>query len=429
MKLSAEEKIVELALLKPSASNQRAPNQETLDQETLDQETLSLAMKLMAAQSVSPEDAGCQSLMTDYLTRLGFRIEHLPFGDVINLWALHGKEPGRSDVKGRSEEAPLFVFAGHTDVVPPGPLAAWNTPPFEPTLIGDLLYGRGAADMKGSLAAMLTATTRFIRQYPDHRGTLGFLITSDEEATALHGTREVMETLQARGTHIDWCLIGEPSSAATLGDVVRVGRRGSLNATLIVNGIQGHVAYPTDALNPIHAALQALADLVAISWDDGNASFPPTSLQISNIHSGTGVNNVIPGTMEVVFNFRFSTESTEETLRQRTEAIFDQYGLDYEILWALSGQPFLTTGGELILAVQQAIKHRCQIETELSTSGGTSDGRFIAPTGTQVVELGPRNATIHKVNECVEVPDLIQLSWLYSDILTTLLAPPPSSKA
>ncbi|MFT4631526.1 MAG: succinyl-diaminopimelate desuccinylase [Candidatus Pseudothioglobus sp.] len=426
MNPSTDKELVELALLKPSSADQSHLDQETQGQETLDQETLSLTMKLMAAPSVSPEDAGCQSLMTDYLKQLGFRIEHLPFGDVNNFWALHGDLGGEF---GDGEFEPLFVFAGHTDVVPPGPLAAWNTPPFEPTLIGDLLYGRGAADMKGSLAAMLTATTRFIRQHPDHRGTLGFLITSDEEAAALHGTRQVIETLQARGTHIDWCLVGEPSSAGTLGDVVRVGRRGSLNATLTVKGVQGHVAYPTDALNPIHAALQALSDLVAVSWDAGNESFPPTSLQISNIHSGTGVNNVIPGSMEVVFNFRFSTESTETTLRQRTEAILDKYGLDYEILWALSGQPFLTTGGELIPAVQRAIKQRCQLETELSTSGGTSDGRFIAPTGTQVVELGPRNATIHKVNECVEAADIVKLSWLYSDILTTLLAPTPGPNA
>jgi succinyl-diaminopimelate desuccinylase len=420
MKPSTDKTPVDLALLESPS----------LNQQTLDDETLSLAIKLMAAQSVSPEDAGCQSLMADYLTRLGFRIEHMPFGDVDNLWALHGKEhaEGKSDDL-NDEEGPLFVFAGHTDVVPPGPLTAWNTPPFEPTLINGLLYGRGAADMKGSLAAMLTATTRFIRQYPDHKGTLGFLITSDEEATALHGTRQVMETLQTRGTHINWCLVGEPSSANTLGDVVRVGRRGSLNATLTVKGIQGHVAYPSDALNPIHAALQALADLVDINWDEGNASFPPTSLQISNIHSGTGVNNIIPGTMDVVFNFRFSTESTETTLRQRTEAILDQHGLDYDILWALSGQPFLTTGGELVPAVQQAIKRRCQLDTELSTSGGTSDGRFIAPTGTQVVELGPRNATIHKINECVEVADLVQLSWLYSDIITTLLAPSQSPQS
>jgi len=385
-----------------------------LSEESLDQETLSLAMQLMAAQSVSPEDAGCQSLIADYLARLGFRIEHMRFGDVDNLWALHG------------EAEPLFVFAGHTDVVPPGPLTAWQTPPFEPTLVNGLLYGRGAADMKGSLAAMLTATTRFIRQHPDHAGTLGFLITSDEEATALHGTRAVMEALQKRGTHIDWCLVGEPSSAVCLGDVVRTGRRGSLNASLTIQGIQGHVAYPTDALNPIHAALQALADLVATTWDEGNAFFPPTSLQISNIHSGTGVNNVIPGSMEVVFNFRFSTESTEATLRQRTQAVLDQYGLNYDIQWALSGLPFLTVGGELIPAVQQAIGDRCHLETELSTSGGTSDGRFIAPTGTQVVELGPRNATIHKVNECVEVADLTKLSLLYSDILTTLLGQKPT---
>jgi succinyl-diaminopimelate desuccinylase len=376
---------------------------------SLDAETLALAQQLIRAESVSPDDAGCQILMAEYLSELGFRPESMPFGDVDNLWALHG------------DGAPLFVFAGHTDVVPPGPLEAWHTPPFEPIIKDGLLFGRGAADMKGSLAAMLTASRRFLTAQPDHLGTIGFLITSDEEATALNGTRRVIEELQNRGTHIDWCLVGEPSSNLALGDVVRSGRRGSLNAQLSIKGIQGHVAYPTEALNPIHAALPALAELVAIEWDAGNDAFPPTSLQISNIHSGTGANNVIPGEMNLLLNFRFSTASTEASLRQRTETLLKLHGVDYEISWSLSGLPFLTSGGELIPAVQQVLAARLGIETELSTSGGTSDGRFIAPTGTQVVELGPRNDTIHKINECVATADLIELSHIYSDILDRLL--------
>ena len=333
----------------------------------------------------------------------------MPFGDVDNLWALHG------------DGTPLFVFAGHTDVVPPGPLDDWHTPPFAPTIKDGLLFGRGAADMKGSLAAMLTACRRFLAAHADHPGTIGFLITSDEEAAALNGTRRVIEELQSRGTHIDWCLVGEPSSNLVLGDVVRCGRRGSLNAQLSIKGVQGHVAYPTEALNPIHSALPALAKLVDIEWDAGNDAFPPTSLQISNIHSGTGANNVIPGEMQLLLNFRFSTASSEASLRQRTETLLQDHGVDYEINWSLSGLPFLKSGGELITAVQKVLAARLGIVTELSTSGGTSDGRFIAPTGTQVVELGPRNNTIHKINECVATADLIELSHIYSDILEQLL--------
>ena len=379
------------------------------DPARLDAETLALAQQLICAESVSPDDAGCQVLMAEYLSALGFRIESMPFGDVDNLWALHG------------DGTPLFVFAGHTDVVPPGPLDDWHTPPFAPTIKDGLLFGRGAADMKGSLAAMLTACRRFLAAHADHPGTIGFLITSDEEATALNGTRRVIEELQSRGTHIDWCLVGEPSSNLVLGDVVRCGRRGSLNAQLSIKGVQGHVAYPTEALNPIHSALPALAKLVDIEWDAGNDAFPPTSLQISNIHSGTGANNVIPGEMQLLLNFRFSTASSEASLRQRTETLLQDHGVDYEINWSLSGLPFLTSGGELIPAVQQVLAARLGIVTELSTSGGTSDGRFIAPTGTQVVELGPRNNTIHKINECVATADLIELSHIYSDILEQLL--------
>ena len=375
----------------------------------LDAETLALTQQLIRAESVSPDDAGCQGLMADYLSALGFRIESMPFGDVDNLWALHG------------DGAPLFVFAGHTDVVPPGPLDDWHTPPFAPTIKDGLLFGRGAADMKGSLAAMLTACQRFLATHADHPGTIGFLITSDEEAVALNGTRRVMEELQNRGTHIDWCLVGEPSSNLLLGDVVRCGRRGSLNAQLSIKGVQGHVAYPTEALNPIHSALPALAKLVDIEWDAGNDAFPPTSLQISNIHSGTGANNVIPGEMNLLLNFRFSTASSEASLRQRTETLLQDHGVDYEINWSLSGLPFLTSGGELIPAVQEVLAARLGIVTELSTSGGTSDGRFIAPTGTQVIELGPRNNTIHKINECVATADLIELSHIYSDILERLV--------
>jgi succinyl-diaminopimelate desuccinylase len=306
--------------------------------------------------------------------------------------------------------------------VPTGPVQSWHHEPFSGKVVDGVLHGRGAADMKGSLAAMLTATKSFLSETPEPEGSIGFLITSDEEDKAINGTRKVMELLQSRGTTIDWCLVGEPSSSAQLGDVIRTGRRGSLNAKLRINGIQGHVAYPTKAKNPIHNSMAALTELVAIRWDDGNEFFPPTTMQISNINAGTGVSNVIPGEMDLQFNFRFSTESTAKSLKSRTEKILKQHAIDYEIEWSLSGNPFLTEGGELIPAAQQSIRECCDIETELSTSGGTSDGRFIAPTGTQVVELGPKNATIHKLNECVEIEDLFALSRLYSNIMTRLLA-------
>ena len=379
----------------------------------LDTETLDLAIQLIRAESISPLDAGCQKLMADYLSDLGFEIEHLRFEDVDNIWAVR---------KGTNPFSPLFAFAGHTDVVPTGPVQSWHHGPFLGKVVDGVLHGRGAADMKGSLAAMLTATKSFLSETPEPEGSIGFLITSDEEDKAINGTRKVMELLQSRGTTIDWCLVGEPSSSAQLGDVIRTGRRGSLNAKLRINGIQGHVAYPTKAKNPIHNSMAALTELVAIRWDDGNEFFPPTTMQISNINAGTGVSNVIPGEMDLQFNFRFSTESTAKSLKSRTEKILKQHAIDYEIEWSLSGNPFLTEGGELIPAAQQSIRECCDIETELSTSGGTSDGRFIAPTGTQVVELGPKNATIHKLNECVEIEDLFALSRLYSNIMTRLLA-------
>ena len=377
-----------------------------------DETTLALTKQLIRAESISPRDAGCQKLIAKFLTELDFDIEHMPFGDVDNLWA--SKSSGCHD-------GPVFVFAGHTDVVPPGPLDAWQTGPFEPVIKGDVLYGRGAADMKGSLAAMLTGVQRYLDTVKQQKSTIAFLITSDEESEAINGTVKVIEALKQRGTPITWCIVGEPSSSIRLGDVVRVGRRGSLNAILRIKGQQGHVAYPDDANNPIHAGLQALADLVEVRWDQGNSYFPPTSMQISNIHSGTGVNNVIPGEMLVEFNFRFSTESTQQSLTDRVGKILGKYELEYEIDWLLSGNPFMTQGGELIPVVQACIEEFAGIETELSTSGGTSDGRFIAPYGAQVVELGPCNKSIHKNNECVSVTELQQLSRLYSAILHKLL--------
>ncbi len=373
--------------------------------------TISLTRQLIREESVSPEDGHCQAIMADYLSELGFTIEHMPFGPVKNFWATRqGSKPG-----------PLFSFAGHTDVVPTGPVSEWRFPPFEAMLDSDMVHGRGAADMKGSLAAMLTATTNFLAANAEYAGTIGFLITSDEEDVAIDGTDKVMETLTARDTHIDYCVVGEPSSSKQLGDVVRVGRRGSLNGELKVKGVQGHVAYPQDAVNPIHRFAPALAELSSEVWDEGNNFFPPTSFQVSNINAGTGASNVVPGELAARFNFRFSTESTQASLIERTEAILDKHNVDYEVEWKLSGNPFITTGGSLIPAVQAAIRNRFGYETELSTSGGTSDGRFIAPTGTEVVELGPCNATIHKLNECVSIHDLENLSLVYQDILQSLL--------
>lgn len=372
--------------------------------------TIQLAMDLMARASVTPKDEGCQELMISRLEAIGFVTERMRFDDVDNFWAVHG------------ESGPLFAFAGHTDVVPSGDPEKWDTPPFEPQIHDGVLYGRGAADMKGSLAAMVTACEDFIPDHPRHPGRIAFLITSDEEGIATNGTVKVVECLEARNEKITWCLVGEPSSTAKLGDVVKNGRRGSLGAELTVKGKQGHVAYPHLARNPIHEAAPALAELAATRWDDGNDFFPATSFQISNMNSGTGATNVIPGEAHVVFNFRFSTELTSEILQERTEAILQKHGLDYELKWKLSGQPFLTDAGELVDAAVESIKEETGINTELSTAGGTSDGRFIAPTGAQVLELGPINATIHQVNECVIAEDLNTLSRIYCSILKKLFA-------
>ncbi len=372
-------------------------------------DTLELAKDLIARNSVTPEDVGCQNVVAERLAQLGFRIEPMPFGEVQNLWARRGND------------APLFAFAGHTDVVPTGPLDAWESPPFEPTIRDGMLYGRGAADMKGSVAAMVTACERFIAAHPDHAGSIAFLLTSDEEGPAVDGTVKVVEALERRGEKITWCLVGEPSSTKRVGDVIKNGRRGSLNGVLTVRGIQGHVAYPHLAENPVHRFSPALAELCAEEWDRGNNAFPPTSFQISNIHAGTGATNIIPGTLEVTFNFRFSTESTADGLKQRVSDLLDRHGLDYRIAWSLSGEPFLTEGGQLLAAAQDAVSEIAGMPAEVNTAGGTSDGRFIAPTGSQVIELGPQNATIHKVNECVGVEELDRLSAVYERILEKLL--------
>ena len=372
-------------------------------------DTLDLARELIAARSVTPEDAGCQLTLGNRLAPLGFELHPLRFGEVANLWARRG------------DTGPLFVFAGHTDVVPSGPENAWTHPPFTPTVADGMLWGRGAADMKGSLAAMITATERFLADHPEPKGSIGFLITSDEEGPAVNGTVKVVEWLEARNEKIDWCLVGEPTSSERLGDTIKNGRRGSLGATLVVHGKQGHVAYPHLADNPIHAFAPALAELVAREWDRGNEHFPPTTFQVSNIRAGTGATNVIPGELTVQFNFRFSTEVTDAQLRQEVEALLQRHGLDYTIDWQLSGQPFLTPEGELVDAARAAVHEVCGYETELSTSGGTSDGRFIAPTGAQVIELGPLNATIHQVDERVAVTDLELLSRVYEAVLVRLL--------
>ncbi|HET8711106.1 MAG TPA: succinyl-diaminopimelate desuccinylase [Spongiibacteraceae bacterium] len=371
--------------------------------------TLQLTLDLMQRRSVTPSDEGCQETMMQRLRTLGFECVPLRFGDVDNFWAVRGNS------------GPILCFAGHTDVVPTGPEQQWQTPPFEPTIKDGKLFGRGSADMKGSLAAMITACERFVATHAQHNGRIAFLITSDEEGVAIDGTVKVVEWLAQRGEKIRWCVVGEPSSSQQLGDVIRNGRRGSLNGKLIVRGVQGHVAYPDKARNPIHLAAPALAELAAQTWDKGNKFFPATSFQISNIHAGSGATNVVPGELEVLFNFRFSTESTEAQLRERTEAILRKHKLDYAIEWSLSGAPFLTGEGDLVAATQQAIRSIAGIDTELSTGGGTSDGRFIAPTGAQVVELGPINATIHKIDEHVIVEDLDKLSAMYEEIMARLL--------
>jgi succinyl-diaminopimelate desuccinylase len=371
--------------------------------------TLELARELIRRPSVTPDDQGCQSLLAARLEKIGFEIEHLHSGGVDNLWARRGGDD------------PVFTFAGHTDVVPPGPADKWTSDPFTPEIRDGLLFGRGAADMKGSIAAMVTACERFVAAHPRHGGTISFLITSDEEGPATDGTVKVVESLGARGDHIDFCLVGEPSSQEHLGDVIKNGRRGSLGGILKIYGQQGHVAYPLLADNPIHRAAPALAELVTVEWDQGNAYFPPTTFQISNIRAGTGVENVIPGELEVWFNLRFSTESTVESLQSRITALLNRHGLNFAIDWKLSGRPFLTPPGALVAAAMSAIRDICGHSAELSTSGGTSDGRFIAPLGSQVLELGPVNATIHKANECVSVSDLESLSLIYEKIIGTLL--------
>jgi len=372
--------------------------------------TVKLAQALVQQPSVTPEDRDCQAMMMEHLSPLGFTAETMIFDDVTNLWARKGTQ------------SPLITFAGHTDVVPTGPLTDWTHPPFDAVIDGDTLHGRGTADMKGSLAAFITACERFIAKHPNHKGSISYLITSDEEGPATNGTVKVIETLEARNEKIDWCLVGEPSSTNVLGDVIKNGRRGSLNARLIVKGKQGHVAYPHLANNPIHNATPALSELCAQEWDKGNDFFPATSFQITNIKAGTGATNVIPGTQEVLFNFRFSTEVTAEQLKERTHAILDKFQFDYDIEWNLSGQPFLTAAGPLVDAAVNAIQSEKGIQTELSTSGGTSDGRFIAPTGAQVLELGPLNATIHQIDECVSISDLNSLSTIYEKMLVELLA-------
>jgi succinyl-diaminopimelate desuccinylase len=373
------------------------------------EKTLELCCELIRLPSVTPEDAGCQALMMNQLAALGFECVALPFGEVSNFWAQRGAH------------GPLLVFAGHTDVVPTGPTGQWDTPPFKPTLQEGLLYGRGSADMKGSLAAMLVACEEFVAEHPDHPGRIGFLITSDEEGPAIDGTVRVLEHLASLGERIDWCVVGEPSSAASLGDTIKNGRRGSLGAVLTVRGVQGHIAYPHLADNPIHRLLPALQALTSERWDEGNEFFPPTSMQVSNIHGGTGATNVIPGEVQALFNFRFSTAVTESELRQRTEAILRAHALDFHIDWQLNGQPFLTPSGALVEATIDSIVEVTGRTPELSTGGGTSDGRFIAPTGAQVVEIGPVNATIHKLNEHVRAADLPRLAAIYKGILRRLL--------
>jgi len=371
--------------------------------------TFELACDLISRPSVTPDDMGCQEVMIQRLEAIGFTIERLRFDNVDNFWARRGTT------------APVFAFAGHTDVVPTGPKDQWHSDPFKPEVRDGLLYGRGAADMKGSLAAMVTACERFVAEHSDHQGSIAFLITSDEEGPSINGTVKVVEHLEARGEKIDWCLVGEPTSTDQVGDIIKNGRRGSLGCQLTVHGVQGHIAYPHLAKNPIHLFAPALTELNKIEWDQGNDYFPATSFQVSNINGGTGATNVIPGDLHVIFNFRFSTEVSEQQLRDGVEAILDKHQLNYTINWTLSGNPFLTPPGALVNATVDAIKDATGIDAELSTSGGTSDGRFIAPTGSQVIELGPRNDTIHKINECVNAKDLDKLSAIYESVLVKLL--------
>ncbi|MBN8482201.1 MAG: succinyl-diaminopimelate desuccinylase [Xanthomonadales bacterium] len=377
----------------------------------LESEVVDLASALIRRASVTPDDAGCQALLAARLEAAGFAIESLRFNEVDNLWATHGSG------------SPVLVFLGHTDVVPSGPVEDWASPPFAPAIRDGVLYGRGAADMKSGVAAMTLALEAFVRNAPGHAGTVALLVTSDEEGRSVDGVRRVAEAFVARGQPITWCLVGEPSSQARLGDLIRVGRRGSLSATLTVHGVQGHVAYPEKARNPIHAAAPALAELAATRWDEGNDAFPPTSFQISNLNAGTGAGNVIPGALVARFNFRFGTASTAAGLRERTEACLRRHGLEFSLEWDLSGEPFLTAPGRLRDAVEGAVRARCGIRPQASTGGGTSDGRFIAPLGAEVVELGPVNASIHKVDERVDLAELRALPALYLDIAERLMRP------
>ncbi|HWJ34639.1 MAG TPA: succinyl-diaminopimelate desuccinylase [Steroidobacteraceae bacterium] len=373
--------------------------------------TLELTQELISRASVSPTDGGCQAVMIERLEAIGFEVENLRFGPVDNFWATRG------------HGGPVFCFAGHTDVVPSGPLDDWRTDPFSPVIENGMLYGRGAADMKSGLAAMLTASEEFVHRYPDHQGTVAFLITSDEEGPSVDGTRRVVEVLRERQQTIDWCLVGEPSSEKALGDTIKIGRRGSLSGRLTVHGVQGHIAYPQFANNPVHALAPALAELTARTWDQGNDHFQPTSFQVSNISAGTGAPNVIPGELKARFNLRFSTEQTIETLKATVEGILAKHQVNFSLEWFISGYPFLTTPGALSDAAARAVHEQLGLRPKLSTGGGTSDGRFIAPMGAQVIELGVVNETIHKVNECVRVEDIDRLRQIYFRTLELLLAP------
>ena len=370
--------------------------------------TLDLAKQLISIPSVTPDDMGCQKIIAERLSNIGFNIENLRYGEVDNLWARYGTQ------------SPLFVFAGHTDVVPTGPVEQWRNDPFTPTIVNDVMTARGTADMKSSIAAMVCACENFLSDGRKIEGSIAFLITSDEEGPATDGTVKVIEHLMANDEKIDWCLVGEPSSTNTLGDVIKNGRRGSISGDLTIHGVQGHIAYPHLAKNPIHLFAGALQDLCDEVWDEGNEYFPPTSFQISNIHGGTGASNVIPGDLQVQFNLRFSTAISDQQIQQRTQAILDKHKLNYTLNWSISGQPFLTSDGKLVDAAKQAIKSVCGIDTELSTAGGTSDGRFIAPTGAQVVELGPVNESIHKIDENININELEQLTDVYQEMLKQL---------
>ncbi len=378
--------------------------------DTHSSETLSLAKQLISRHSLTPMDDGCMEIIGTRIASLGFNLEKMPYGDVDNLWARRGNA------------SPVICFAGHTDVVPTGPAKEWDSDPFTPTIRDGMLFGRGASDMKGSLAAFITAIEKFVAEHPQHRGSIAILLTSDEEGVAVDGTAQVVKALQERNEKLDYCIVGEPTCVAKTGDTIKNGRRGSLSCTLIVKGIQGHIAYPHLAKNPIHMVAPAIAELASTTWDNGNEFFPPTSWQISNIRAGTGATNVIPGTVDIQFNFRFSTASTEDALKQKVRTILDNHDLEYELEWESSGKPYLTPRGDLVDAVSAAIKQVLGLDTELSTSGGSSDGRFIADICPQVIELGPLNATIHKINECVAVADLDALSEIYYQTLVRLLA-------